>query len=257
MSGKIVAGLPDFLRRPFGKSAERGADVPPVIEIGGQQIPIIIRRLAQSRRMVMRLAPDGSEIRISMPRWGRTAEALAFAKSRAIWLETQLARHIAPAPLGDGASLPLRGTVLRVDHVVSAPRRPAVMEGTLRLGGPVEGLDTRIRRWLQAEAKALFAADLAFYCARAKVALPTLALTNARSRWGSCSGKGIIRLNWRLIMAPDAVRRSVVAHEVAHLLHFDHSPRFHACLEKLFEGDIDEANRWLKRHGRGLYGILG
>ncbi|WP_068093860.1 M48 family metallopeptidase [Novosphingobium rosa] len=257
-----MAVLPDFLRRSFGRSAEREADVPPAIEIGGRQIPVTIRRLAQSRRMVMRLAPDASEIRISMPRWGRTAEALAFAKSRALWLEAQLARHVPPALLGDGSSLPFRGMVLRIDHMVSAPRRPVVMESTLRLGGPAEGLDTRIRRWLQAEAKLLFADDLAFYCARAKVAqptltLPTLALTNARSRWGSCSGKGIIRLNWRLIMAPDAVRRSVVAHEVAHLLHFDHSPRFHACLARLFEGDIEEANRWLKRHGRGLYGILG
>ncbi|WP_206242558.1 M48 family metallopeptidase [Novosphingobium terrae] len=252
-----MAVLPDFLRRSLGKSAERQADVPPVIEIGGRQIPVTIRRLAQSRRMVMRLAPDASEIRISMPRWGRTAEALAFARSRALWLEAQLARHVAPAPLGDGANLPFRGVLLRIDHVAAAPRRPAVMDGTLRLGGPSEGLDTRIRRWLHAEAKSLFADDLAFYCARAKVALPTLALTNARSRWGSCSGKGIIRLNWRLIMAPDAVRRSVVAHEVAHLLHFDHSPRFHACLAKLFEGDIEEANRWLKRHGRGLYAILG
>jgi hypothetical protein len=58
-------------------------------------------------------------------------------------------------------------------------------------------------------------------------------------------------------MAPDAVRRSVVAHEVAHLVHFDHSPRFHAFLERIFEGDIDAANRWLKAHGRGLYAILG
>lgn len=252
-----MAVLPDFLRRSFGKSAGREVDAPPMIEVGGRQIPVTIRRLAQSRRMVMRLAPDASEIRISMPRWGRTAEALAFARSRAVWLETQLARHVAPTPLGHGASLPLRGALLRIDHVPSAPRRPLVIDGLLRLGGPAEGLDTRIRRWLQAEAKLLFADDLAFYCARAKVALPTLALTNARSRWGSCSGKGIIRLNWRLVMAPDAVRRSVVAHEVAHLLHFDHSPRFHACLAGLFEGDIEEANRWLKRHGRGLYGILG
>jgi predicted metal-dependent hydrolase len=58
-------------------------------------------------------------------------------------------------------------------------------------------------------------------------------------------------------MAPDAIRRSVVAHEVAHLVHFDHSPRFHAALDTLFEGDVTEANRWLKRHGRGLYAPFG
>jgi predicted metal-dependent hydrolase len=64
-------------------------------------------------------------------------------------------------------------------------------------------------------------------------------------------------MNWRLAMAPDEVRRSVVAHEVTHLVHFDHSPRFHAMLGDLFEGDLNGANRWLKRHGRGLYGPLG
>jgi predicted metal-dependent hydrolase len=58
-------------------------------------------------------------------------------------------------------------------------------------------------------------------------------------------------------MAPDEVRRSVVAHEVAHLVHFDHSAKFHALLGELFEGDIAEANRWLKREGRGLYAVFG
>lgn len=245
--------LPDFLRRPFAK----GADSAPWIEIEGRAIPIAIRRLPQARRMTMRLAPDGSEIRISVPQWARTAEALAFAKTRQAWLAAQLARHAPPVPLAHGAILPFRGEMLAIDHRPTAPRRPAIADGRLIVGGPATGLEGRLRRWIQAEAKALFAADLPFYCARAGVSEPTLALTNARSRWGSCSGQGIIRLNWRLAMAPDAVRRSVVAHEVAHLVHFDHSPRFHACLGRIFEGDIDAANRWLKAHGRGLYTVLG
>lgn len=249
----MMAILPDFLRRPFAG----GDQAPPTIEIDGRAVPIVIRRLGQARRMTMRLAPDGSEIRISMPQWGRTADALVFAKSRRAWLAGQMTRHVAPTPLAHGHTVPFRGETLVVEHEATAPRRPAAASGKLRVGGPAAGLDTRIRRWLQAEAKALFAADLAFYCARAQQPLPPLALTNARSRWGSCSGQGVIRLNWRLAMAPDAVRRSVVAHEVAHLVHFDHSPRFHTFLANIFEGDIDAANRWLKAHGRGLYAILG
>lgn len=248
-----MAILPDFLRHPFAK----GSDATPTIEIDGRTIPIVIRRLGQARRMTMRLAPDGSEIRISMPQWGRTADALIFAKTKREWLAGQLARHADPAPLTHGQSLPFRGEQLLVEHVPTAQRRPVVMQGKLRVGGPAAGLDGRIRRWLQSEAKTLFAVDLAYYCAHAQVPVPTLVLTNARSRWGSCSGQGVIRLNWRLVMAPDAIRRSVVAHEVAHLVHFDHSPRFHAFLERIFEGDIDSANRWLKAHGRGLYAILG
>ena len=58
-------------------------------------------------------------------------------------------------------------------------------------------------------------------------------------------------------MAPDAVRRSVVAHEVAHILHFDHSPRFHAALAALYEGDIRVADTWLRQHGRTLYTRFG
>ncbi len=82
-------------------------------------------------------------------------------------------------------------------------------------------------------------------------------LSRATRRWGSCAHDGTIRLNWRLVMAPDSVRRSVVAHEVAHLLHMDHSPRFHAALNALFENDIDVANQWLKREGRSLYVPFG
>ena len=58
-------------------------------------------------------------------------------------------------------------------------------------------------------------------------------------------------------MAPDHVRRSVVAHEVAHLVHFDHSPAFHALLGELYEGDLRQADHWLKREGRRLYAAFG
>ena len=97
------------------------------------------------------------------------------------------------------------------------------------------------------------AADLMHYCAQAGQSVPQLMLSNAQRRWGSCARGGTIRINWRLVMAPPEVRRSVVAHEVAHLVHFDHSPAFHALLGELFEGDLRAANRWLKRSGRALY----
>ena len=228
-----------------------------MLDIGGHLLPIAIRRLPQARRMTLRLAPDGSEVRMSIPRWGRTAEALAFARSRRDWLADQLAklpRTQAPAP---GGTLPYRGTPLRVEHRPGARRKPEIAEGAIRLGGPIDGLAGRLRRWLEAEARALLAEDLAAYCARAGRPVPKLALSNAQRRWGSCGPDGAIRINWRLIMAPDFVRRSVVAHEVAHLVHFDHSPRFHALLGELFEGNLVAANQWLKREGRGLYASFG
>lgn len=241
--------LPDWLRRSAREEL--------TITVGGRDLPLVVRRLAQARRMTLRLAPDGSEVRVSIPRWGRTAEALAFARSRADWLAGQLATVPVIAPPQPGGTLAYRGTVLRIHHDPAAPRRISLTDGALLVGGPAETLPRRLHRWLDSEARLLIAADLAEYCARAGQSLPRLSLANAKRRWGSCSGKGEIRINWRLVMAPDPVRRSVVAHEVAHLVHFDHSPRFHALLAELFEGDVSAANRWLKREGRTLYAPFG
>lgn len=229
----------------------------PSITIGGKDLPVIVRRLANARRMTLRLAPDGSEIRISIPRWGRTEDALAFASSRTDWLERQYTALPDCGPVTPGQSFAYRGAQILIEHDVDAPRSPVLGENNVRLGGPLESLAARLRRWLQARAREALADDLSHYCALAGREVPRLALSNAQRRWGSCAPNGTIRINWRLIMAPDSVRRSVVAHEVAHLVHFDHSPRFHALLAELYEGDIGQANKWLKTHGRSLYSPFG
>ena len=229
----------------------------PTIEVAGKDLRVEVRRLDRARRMTMRLAPDASAIRISIPRWGRTAEALEFARSRVDWLERQVAACAAPVEVGCGMALPLRGETLRLRHDPGGRRRPERSGDLLIVGGPHAALASRVQRWLRQQALASLTVDLEGYCAKAELAVPPLALSNARRRWGSCARDGAIRINWRLIMAPDFVRRSVVAHEVAHLMHFDHSPAFHAYLTRLFEGDVAQANAWLKREGRSLYQPFG
>lgn len=233
----------------------------PAIDVGGQVVPIAIRRHARARRLTMRLAPDGSEVRITLPTWGRTVDALAFARARTEWIERQLAKVPSRMAVADGEQIAYRGAHLRIAWGPSAGRKPQVDEGRLHVGGPAEGLEGRVRRWLEAEALRLCAQDLSFYCGRADLPEPALRLSRAQRRWGSCSGDNrsgrCIRINWRLVMAPDHVRRSVVAHEVAHLVHFDHSPAFHRLLGQLFEGNLADADGWLKREGRGLYAAFG
>ena len=225
----------------------------PQIEVAGRVLPVVLRRSAQARRMTMRLAPDGSAVRITLPQWGRTAEALDFARKRAGWIAGQLAAVPQAAELGDGADLAFCGEQLTIRHDPTAPRRVLLDDGELVLGGPPQSIPARLKRWLEGEARRLMTEDLAPYCVQAGHHPPRLMLSNAQRRWGSCARGGTIRINWRLVMAPPEVRRSVVAHEVAHLVHFDHSPAFHALLGELFEHDLRAANRWLKRSGRGLY----
>ncbi|GAB5349786.1 M48 family metallopeptidase [Alteriqipengyuania sp. 357] len=237
----------DWLREP--------AD--PVVALPGGDLPLVIRRHPRAKRMTLRLSDDGESVAVTLPRWGTTREALRFAQSRADWLEAQRQRrpgHSEPRP---GDTLPFRGRDLVIDWREDRPRRIVASDSTLSLGGPHDSLAPRIKRWLQGEARALFAPDLAFYASRAGLMMPNFALSSARRRWGSCSSNGTIRLNWRLAMAPDAVRRSVVAHETAHRVHFDHSPAFHALLADLFEGDLPEAEGWLKANGPQLFARFG
>lgn len=233
----------------------------PQVELAGRTLPINIRRHARANKLTMRLAPDGSELRITIPRWARTRDALVFVEARRAWIEQQLARIPAAISIAHGSRLPYRGNPLTIHWQEKAPRRPRLDDGLLHIGGPADTLEARTRHWLEGEAVTLLKQDLAFYCERGGENLPDLRLSRAQRRWGSCTsereGGRCIRINWRLVMAPDAVRRSVVAHEVAHLTHFDHSPAFHARLRDLFEGDIAAADRWLKAEGRGLYAAFG
>ena len=229
----------------------------PVVHTGQGPLPVAVRRHPTAKRMTLRLAPDGSEARVTIPRWGRTADALSFAQSRTCWLTEQLAAMPTKQSLRNGSSLCFRGAAIVIDHRADLPRKPICADGIVSLGGPETSLQSRLKRWLESEARALLAEDLSEYCECADLPAPRLALSSAQRRWGSCSPDGSIRINWRLVMAPDFVRRSVVAHEVAHLLHFDHSPRFHAALARIYDGDMDGANAWLKREGRTLYGPFG
>lgn len=236
--------------------------IEPEMELNGVRVPIVLKRHATAKRLTLRLAPDGSEVRITLPRWARGQEAIAFAQARSEWLEQQLSKIPERQTLKPGGTVQFRGQKVTVAWNAKAARRPLLRGDMLTIGGPKEGLETRLKRWLEAEALKLFEVDIADYTAAARLEPVPVGLSRAQRRWGSCSDGGAtgtkrIRINWRLIQAPDAVRRSVVAHEVAHLVHFDHSPAFHALLGQIYEGNIKEADHWLKTNGRSLYASFG
>ncbi|WP_294296983.1 M48 family metallopeptidase, partial [uncultured Sphingomonas sp.] len=88
---------------------------------------------------------------------------------------------------------------------------------------------------------------------KAGVTVSAVGVGDTRSRWGSCASTGAIRYSWRLILAPPAVRRATVAHEVAHRVHMNHSPAFHALVADLYGRDPTPERRWLKTNGAALH----
>ena len=224
----------------------------PLVDIEGEDIPVRIRRTAQARRISMRADVVKREIRITMPSYAPTAAALEFVEAKRQWIAARL--HSAPpaSPLIPQAEIAVEGEAHVIRWQADWPRMVICGEGELRLGGPENMVEARVLRWLKSHARAVFTDDIAHYCAKAGELAPRLSLGDQRSRWGSCSSRGTISLSWRLIMAPAYVRRSVIAHEVAHIRHMDHSRDFYDWFETIFEGDRKAADRWLKMHGTGL-----
>ena len=98
---------------------------------------------------------------------------------------------------------------------------------TLRVYAPLDAdAGGLVRDWLFARAERLLAWRLARIARRLGRAPSRFALSDAQTQWGSCTRRGHIRLNWRLVQAPLALIDYVAAHELAHLVHLDHSPRF-------------------------------
>jgi predicted metal-dependent hydrolase len=227
----------------------------PQVEIEGHSFPVRIKRTPQARRISLRADAIKREIRVTMPPYAPTSEALRFINQKRQWIAARMESVPENTPLCDGNEMAVEGTAHRIVWREDLPRSVAQKDGELRLGGPKDMVPQRILRWLQREARRTYTSEISHYCALAGEAVPRLQLGDPRSRWGSCSSRGTIALSWRLIMAPANVRRSVIAHEVAHMRHMDHSPEFYAWMDELFEGDRKVADKWLKMHGAGLHRV--
>ena len=223
------------------------------MELGDQFYPIRLRRSSRAKSISLSADTIRKEVRICLPRHSSEREALHFAQSKSDWLAQRFAEAQPVVPICDGAKIVFLGDEYLINWSLLFKRKPEKIEGEIRVGGPEDRLQDRIIRWMKSEARSTYQDDLEYYCASAGCTVPKLSVGDARRRWGSCSGKKAIRLSWRLIMAPPEVRRSVVAHEVAHLKHMNHSKSFYDHLDSIFEGDRKAADRWLKQHGGDLH----
>jgi predicted metal-dependent hydrolase len=215
-------------------------------------VPIEIRPMRGARRLRLRFDEASGTLKLTCPARTSRRKALAWALDQRDWIETQLARAEPAEPFVDGATVPVEGREVRIEHAASHPRTPQLDDGVLRVGGPEAGLSRRIEIYLRKRSLDVMSREVAEYAEAAGVPASGVTVGDAGTRWGSCSSAGRIRLSWRLILAPPHVRRFVVAHEVAHLVHLDHSPRFKALEARLYGDGLASAKADLRRVGPRL-----
>ena len=214
--------------------------------------PIEIRPMRTARRLRLRFDDATGTLKLTCPARTSRRAALAWALDQREWIEEQLARCLPGEPFEDGALISIEGRETRIVWVETEPRTPRLSDGELRCGGPDAGLSRRIEAFLKRHALRLMSAEVAEFAALAGVDAGPVTVGDAGTRWGSCSSRGSIRLNWRLMFAERNVRRYVVAHEVAHLVHLNHGPKFKALEAQLFGSGLAEAKAALRRIGPRL-----
>jgi len=233
---------------PWPVRRSRGEPTARQLLVAGEPIPVAIVRHRRARRYVLRVSSDGS-LRLTVPRSGSILGGLRFASRQAEWIVRERQRQRDRArPWSAGTSLWFRG-----EHVTLAFDGASVTCGAVRIG--VAGPAIDLRDAVESGLRALAAQELPRRClelaATQPLAVGRVVVRNHRSRWGACSARGVISLNWRLIHMPASVVDYIIWHELTHIHHPDHSPRFWRAVAAVCPG-WREAERWLRRHGREI-----
>lgn len=232
------------------------ANSDPMFRGGGREVALSVRPMRSARGLRLRVDAVRGRVLLTIPHRHSRKAAIAWAEERRVWVEQLLARAPQGRPFVPGARIPFDDSLLTIEWRAAAPRSVTRDDGRLLVGGPAERVAARVEAWLKAQALVLLCNDTEEFARRAGIGVTKVSVTDPGSRWGSCSAAGAIAYSWRLALAPSFVRRSTAAHEVAHRLHLDHSPAFHAAHRRLLGEDPAPARLWLRRHGAELH-LLG
>ncbi len=230
--------------------------------LAAPEIPeyINVKPNQRARRMALRLDTKTQRFDLTLPDWASLHDAKRFIDLNQGWIEKQQAALPDKCPFINGQIIPVLGINRKIIHVVSDKRRTKITltddQLIVKSNLHEQDIPSRIQRYLKKLAQSEMESLVRQKAAIIKKTVEKVEMRDTKSRWGSCSTDGRIMLSWRLILAPYDAMDYVVAHEVAHLQHMDHSPAFWAQCEALSQ-NYKNGHRWMKQHGQSLmrYGV--
>ena len=225
---------------------------PPRVADDASRIDFV--RVRRARRYILRVRPDGS-LRVTIPRGGSRAEAIAFIGRQLAWITRERARvrrEQAPCHWTDGSIILLQGEPVTITVAVTPSGTVAHYGGRSVRVTDVSDVRPDIERDLRELARQRLVPRLHEIAVRYGLTVARVSIRNQRSRWGSCSRTGAVALNFRLLQMPPAVCDYVLIHELMHLKQPNHGRRFWALVEAACP-DYRDAERWLRISGRALF----
>lgn len=212
---------------------------------------------ARARSLKLSVLPSG-EIKVTRPRFVPLRRAEQFVKDQHDWISQQLQRHtISKQALNiDSDQILYFGKVVHITAQFSPdlPSGVQISEAELIIN-PVlnaeHSIQNMLNRFLKQQGSRYILQRLQVFGQKMNIQFEKVVFREQKSRWGSCSHRGNLNFNWRLVHAPEEVIDYVIVHELAHRVHFNHSPGFWKLVER-FAPEYRKHRGWLKRHGAVL-----
>jgi predicted metal-dependent hydrolase len=227
-------------------------DLPDFLQVGEEMLPLVIRRHQRARRICLRYNPTSHAISLTLPRHTRVGDGLMFLMQKSEWLVETLRDMPTKKQIKPGVVIPLQGKRVRIKHDADLRRAYIIRDDVLYVSGARDDFAENVTKALRDIASRTLSTIALRYAHRIGRRINRISVRDTRSRWGSCSSTARLSFSYRLIFAPKEVMEYVVAHEVAHLRHMNHSQAFWNCVESICP-DHEPAKDWLKLHGKDLY----
>lgn len=217
---------------------------------------IKVKRYRSSRSIKLRVSEDG-HVTVTAPPFVSERKINQFVEANQAWLSERLL-HVRTKQqhlTAQRDSLPFRGKDYGFRLAISTKKPKVTLdEKILTVQAPTED-DKTVRqileKWYKKQAKDYFEKRVPLLADLVNHDVRNVTIRSQKTRWGSCSSRQTISLNWRLILCPEWVSDYVIYHELAHLKHMNHSKAFWNLVADYFP-KYKEAEKWLKQNRRLL-----
>ena len=213
-----------------------------------------IDRIIHTKRKTIALIveSDGSIV-VRAPLRMTGQAILQFVEGHAEWVgkrlaEIRLSAPVLPQQYQPGQNFLYLGREYPLE-IVPAQQKKLVLEDRFKLTDlGLKGAELVFQQWYRQQAGLMIPERVKFYADKYAFQYRSVRISSARTRWGSCSSRGVLSFSWRLILTPIELVDYVVVHELAHTVQHNHSKRFWKLVEEIFP-DYRERRRRLRQFG--------
>ena len=213
-------------------------------------VAVNIRRSNRAKQMTLRVSALDGQVSVTAPRRVPILDIQAFILEKEAWVRKKMAAIPEKVDVNFYTVIPIRGVLHSI--VPSVGKKIQISANKLFIPDKIKTPKSSTLAFLRVLAHEQIVKEADFYAGKLDVRYAKISLRDTKSRWGSCSELGAMMFSWRLIMAPPKVLSYVVAHEVAHLRHMNHSDEFWIEVRSLF-GEFRVEKEWLGGNGANLH----